>query len=188
MRVISGTARGKKLKSPEGQDVRPTLDRIKEDMFNIIGPAIRGKKVLDLFAGSGALGIEALSRGAEVCYFVDRDKKSLSLTRQNLASTQLTSKARLLETDAENAIKKLSSEGLKFDYIFIDPPYNLRIAETTLQKLQKYNIIQEKAFIILETELEEVLPDHIDSLVKTKDKKYKNTRIVLLTKEQKSNE
>ena len=183
MRVISGTARGKKLKSPEGQDVRPTLDRIKEDMFNIIGPAIRGKKVLDLFAGSGALGIEALSRGAEVCYFVDNDKKSLSLTRQNLDSTQLASKARLLETDAENAIKKLSSEGLKFDYIFIDPPYNLRIAETTLQKLQKYNIIQENVYIIVESDKEEIMAERIDKLVKIKEKTYASTRIAILTKE-----
>ena len=184
MRVISGTARGKKLKSPEGQDVRPTLDRIKEDLFNIIGPSIRGARVLDLFAGSGALGIEALSRGADQAIFVDKSKKSLKLSKENLQNTGLIERATLMEADAERAIERLSDQGEIFDYIFIDPPYQLLIAEKILQKLVKYPIIQENGQLILETDLEEKLAEHVGDFIKIREKTYKHTKMSIFTKEQ----
>ena len=183
MRVIAGTARGKKLKAPEDQNVRPTLDRVKEDIFNIIGPSIRGAKVLDLFSGSGALGIEALSRGAAICFFVDKDKKSCTLTKYNLTQTRLTDKSKILQMDANTAMQKLSAQGHQFDYIFIDPPYQLGITQTLLQNIQKYTIIQENVYIIVESDKEEIMAERIDKLVKIKEKTYASTRIAILTKE-----
>ncbi len=179
MRVISGTAKGKKLKSPENQDVRPTLDRIKEDIFNIVGPAIRGKKVLDLFAGSGALGIEALSRGAALCCFADKDKKSLDLVKFNLGNTGLFDKAELYQMDFDLALQKVALKGLTFDYIFVDPPYNMRIAQTILQKLEKCNIIQENTYIILETDIAEAVLEKTEKFVKIREKTYKSTKITI---------
>lgn len=188
MRVIAGTARGKKLKTPEDQNVRPTLDRVKEDIFNILGPAIRGAQVLDLFAGSGALGIEALSRGADSCIFVDKDKKSCNLTKYNLGETRLADKAQILQMEAEAAIKKLATEGKCFDYIFIDPPYHLGKTQSLLQNIQKCHIIQENTCIIVEADKKETMPEKIDGLIKIREKVYSSTRIALYAKETSQNE
>lgn len=155
------------------------MDRVKEDVFNIIGPAIRGAVVLDLFAGSGALGIEALSRGAEKCYFVDKDKKSIELTRYNLEETRLIEKSEIHAIDAEAAIRKLADQGIQFDYIFIDPPYSSKVTQTLLQNLQKCNIIQEKASVIVETDKNDPMPDMEGQLVKVKEKIYASTRITI---------
>lgn len=177
MRVISGSARGKKLKSPADEKVRPTLDRVKENIFNIIGPRIRDAAVLDLFAGSGGLGIEALSRGAKECYFVDNDKRSLDLVRYNLKETGLEKNAVILAKDAESAIQKLCSENKKFDYILIDPPYCQGIVQKILKQLEKYNIMQEEGIVVIETDRIEKLPDETEYLIKIKDREYSSTRI-----------
>lgn len=177
MRVISGNVRGKKLKSPEDEKVRPTLDRVKENIFNIIGPKIRNSVVLDLFAGSGALGIEALSRGAGKCYFVDNSKKSIELVKLNLCYTGLEANSEIFFTDADNAIKNLYNRGEKIDYIFVDPPYSKGIVQNVLKQLEKYNIINKEGIVIIETDKTEILPDTIHSLIKIKDREYSNTRI-----------
>lgn len=177
MRVISGTAKGKKLKSPSDETVRPTLDRVKENLFNIIGFDIRDSVVLDLFAGSGALGIEALSRGAKRCYFVDNDKRSIELVRHNLKETRLEENAIVLMSDAEHVIERLATQGEKFDYIFIDPPYCQGIVQKILKQLEKCNIMQEEGFVIIETDRAEKLPDQITDLYKTKEREYSSTRI-----------
>lgn len=182
MRVISGSARGKKLKSPSDQSVRPTLDRIKENIFNIIGFGIRNAEVLDLFAGSGALGIEALSRGAKRCVFVDNDKRSVALVQANLKTTALEKNAELLSTDAENAIHRLFSKGEKFDYIFLDPPYQQGIIQKILKQLEKCNIMQEGGILIIETDRCETISDDWVHLMKIKEKEYSNTRISIFEK------
>ncbi|MDO4711654.1 MAG: 16S rRNA (guanine(966)-N(2))-methyltransferase RsmD [Peptostreptococcaceae bacterium] len=177
MRVISGTARGKKLKSPVDESVRPTLDRVKENLFNIIGSGIRDAVVLDLFAGSGALGIEALSRGAKRCVFVDNDKRSIELVRQNLKETRLAEHAVVHLAEAQSIIQKLCAEGQKFDYIFIDPPYCQGIVQKILKQLEKCNIMQEEGFVIIETDRFERPPEEISDLLKIKEREYSNTRI-----------
>lgn len=177
MRVISGTARGTKLKSPTNQSVRPTLDRIKEDVFNILGPSIYGAQVLDLFAGSGALGIEALSRGAEHCNFVDQSRESLSLTRENLALTRLQSKATLHQRGALEMLPTFANRSIQFDLIFIDPPYAWEQMESLLKNLQKYNIMGANAVVIVETDKAELLADTYGGLTKYREKTFATTKI-----------
>ena len=120
MRVITGTARGRVLKTLEGEDVRPTTDRVKEAVFSIIQFEIEGRRVLDLFAGSGQLGIEALSRGAASATFVDMSKDSLSAVKYNLEHTKLGDNAKVVQTDALSFLKLTKD---KFDIVFLDPPY-----------------------------------------------------------------
>ena len=120
MRVITGTARGRVLRTLEGEDVRPTTDRVKEAVFSIIQFEIEGRRVLDLFAGSGQLGIEALSRGAASATFVDMSKDSLSAVKYNLEHTKLGDNAKVVQTDALSFLKLTKD---KFDIVFLDPPY-----------------------------------------------------------------
>ena len=123
MRVIAGKARSLRLKTIEGMDTRPTTDRIKETLFNNIKPSIADSRFLDLFAGSGGIGIEALSRGASRCVFVEQQRKAAECIRENLAFTRLKEDATLLVTDAVSAVNKLDGEEA-FSWIFMDPPYS----------------------------------------------------------------
>ncbi len=123
MRVISGLRKGHKLKSPKGQDIRPTEDRIKESLFNIIGPLKKESLVLDLFAGTGSIGIEFLSRGAKFVYFIDSSNESIRIIKDNLSLTKFLDSASIHKMDSINSIKFLREKGILFDYIFIDPPY-----------------------------------------------------------------
>lgn len=134
MRVITGTARGVKLLSPEGLDVRPTTDKVKESIFNIIQFDIEGSRVLDLFAGSGQLGIEALSRGAQSAVFVDSSKKSIDLAKKNLEHTRLIDKAKLLCVDYALFLQGSTDT---FDIIFLDPPYNTAILQRAINSADK---------------------------------------------------
>ena len=177
MRVISGKARGKKLKTPENDNIRPTLDRVKENVFNVIGFSIRNAVVLDLFSGTGAIGIEALSRGAKQVYFVDKDRKSYELTEFNVKSAKLEENAVFLNQDAENALLEFESKALKFDIIFLDPPYNKGIVQKILQQLEKYNIMQSEGVVIVETDREEVTPEKFGKFFKQKEKSYSSTKI-----------
>lgn len=177
MRIISGKARGKKLKTPEGDHIRPTLDRVRENLYNMIGIGIRGSIFLDLFSGTGAVGIEALSRGAEKVYFVDNDKKSYELTLYNVKSSRLEDSALLFNADAENALTQFERQGIKFDIIFLDPPYNKGIVQKILQQLGKYNIMQDEGTVIVETDRGEETPERIGKFFKTKEKNYAATKI-----------
>ncbi len=174
----------KKLIAPADQNVRPTLDRVKENIFNMIGPSIRDSVVLDLFAGSGALGIEALSRGARWCFFSDLDKKSIALVKGNLEATRLVERASVHHLDAERMIEYLFQRGEKIDYLLVDPPYSKGIVQKILKQLEKYNIMQVGGIVIIETDKSEILPDEVAGLSKTKDRVYSSTRIsIFLAKE-----
>ena len=146
MRVIAGSARGKKLYALEGRDIRPTLDRVKESVFNMIALNLPGASVLDLFCGSGALGIEALSRGAHHADFVDSRKESLAVTDKNLKMTRLDKNASLILSDS---IAFLKTTGQKFDVIFIDPPYESDLYEKSLQFIAERNILKPEGQIIV---------------------------------------
>ena len=151
MRVISGCARGHKLKSLEGTDTRPTLDRIKETLFNIIAPEITECNFLDLFSGSGAIGIEALSRGANTAVFVDSSYNCYEVIIENLEHTKLLlTKHRLLNQDIFDAIKELGNKSQKFDIIFIDPPYEGGYNQNVLEHIIKSNILNEDGLVIVE--------------------------------------
>ena len=148
MRVIAGTAKRMALLAPKGQHTRPTADRIKENLFNIIGPYVTGAKFLDLFCGSGAIGIEALSRGAGEAVFVDASKSAVGITQSNLAKVRLP--GTVLHMNAVDAIIKLEQEGRVFDIIFLDPPYGLDLLNQALDALSRSNIISPETLIIAE--------------------------------------
>lgn len=153
MRVISGTARGTKLNSIDNISTRPTLDRVKESLFSIIQNHLQEANVLDLFAGSGALGIEALSRGANHCTFCDKSYESIKMLKQNLEKTKLEGKETIFIQDYKKCLKELNNK--KYDIIFIDPPYKLDIAVNSIKLILEYKIISKDGIIILETDEEE---------------------------------
>lgn len=149
MRVISGTAKGKKLNSLEGLETRPTLDRVKEAVFNIIQFDIKDSVVLDLFSGSGALGIEALSRGAKEAILCDASSKAIKIINKNLEETRLKDKAKVINTDYLVVLSKIKDK--KFDIIFLDPPYKSDYVEKSIEYILKYNLLAENGIIIVET-------------------------------------
>lgn len=149
MRVISGTAKGTKLSSIDSLSTRPTLDRVKEPLFSIIQKYIPDAEVLDLFAGSGALGIETLSRGAKRCTFCDKSYESVKALKQNLSKTKLEEKSEVLVSDYKKCVKNLNS---KFDIVFIDPPYKLDIGVDAIKMILEYKLLTKDGIIILETD------------------------------------
>ncbi len=177
MRVIAGKARRLLLKTTPGLDTRPTIDRIKETLFNIINPYIPGSKFLDLYSGSGSIGIEALSRGAKECVFVDNSLKAINCIKDNLSSTKLSDDAIVIHKNALSAINELSIKKQKFDIIYIDPPYEAGLEEETLKALANSNIIDDETLIIIEADKNTKL-DFLDSLPFTieREKDYKTNK------------
>lgn len=150
MRIITGTAKGFRLKAPRGLDVRPTGDRVKESVFNIISNHIEQADVLDLFAGTGNLGLEALSRGAKGAVFVDSAATSLSVLKENALHTCLAERSAFIKADALKAIDRLFQDGRKFDLIFCDPPYNKGFVLAILAKIDEKLILKPGGILILE--------------------------------------
>ena len=177
MRVISGSARGKKLIGSEGLDVRPTLDRVKESVFNMIAFDIPESNVLDLFCGSGALGIEALSRGADSAVFVDSSSASISITKQNLAATHLADRAQTLQSDS---VDFLNSTKQTFDIILIDPPYKAQLYGPVLSAIIKNGLLRPNGKIILESAYDDPpeIPEGCFSEIR--EKKYGKVKIIVL--------
>lgn len=159
MRVITGTARGRVLRTLEGEDVRPTTDRVKEAVFSIIQFEIEGRRVLDLFAGSGQLGIEALSRGAASATFVDMSKDSLSAVKYNLEHTKLGDNAKVVQTDALSFLKLTKD---KFDIVFLDPPYASSLVVDSMKLLS--DVVAAGGCAICETPVDSELPEASASL------------------------
>ena len=153
MRVIAGKARRLNLKTIPGNETRPTTDRIKETLFNILQPEIPGCRFLDLFSGSGAIGIEALSRGAEYAVFVEKNPKACTCIRENLSFTKLTDGGKLLNMDVLQALRSLEG-GEPFDCIFMDPPYNHEFENRVLEYLSSSPMVTEDTLIIIEASKE----------------------------------
>lgn len=150
MRVISGQAKGHPLKAVPGNHTRPTTDKVKESMFSIIGPYFDGDRVLDLFAGTGGLGIEALSRGAEHAVFIDANAKSIEVVKGNLASTRLAGKAEVYRNDASRALKLLERQGKPFDLLFLDPPYAMTNCGELLLDAASRGLVADRALAVVE--------------------------------------
>lgn len=174
MRVITGSARGRKLITLEGNDVRPTTDRVKEAMFSSIQFETEGAVVLDLFAGSGQLGIEALSRGAKTAVFVDNSKKSLEIVKKNLDITGFTDKAEMYNMNSGDFLKITDR---KFDFMFLDPPYNKGILAEILPQLSKN--LNPDGKIFCEHEQNLVMPEEIQGLCLKKTYKYGKIKVSL---------
>lgn len=182
MRIISGTNKGMKLYSPEGMAVRPTSDKIKEAIFNMIGYIDENSIVLDLFSGSGGVGIEFLARGAKKGFFVDASHKSLSYVKKNLELCKFQEKAKIIMSDYEKAILNLSKENIKFNYIFADPPYDLNCGSNIAKRIFENNLLDKDGMLIIETDKSEKVIDNIDTnVLKYKEKIYGRTRISIIT-------
>ena len=183
MRVIAGTARSLQLKTVPGMDTRPTTDRIKETLFNILAPDIPGCIFLDLFSGSGGIGIEALSRGAEYAFFVDNSPSAVSVIRENLKHTRLSDKAQVLACDALGAVRMLADQKKQMDIIFMDPPYNHDLEREVLYALANTGLVGEDTMIIVESSLETEF-DYLEELPFTvrRVKEYKTNKHTFITR------
>lgn len=155
MRVISGMAKGTKLSSIESDKTRPTLDRVKESLFNIINNKIEDSTVLDLFAGSGAIGIEFLSRGCKKAYLCDKSKEAIRFITNNINKTRLQKNAIIANKDYAVFLKELYNAKEKFDIVFLDPPYDLDIAKDAISLILEYNLLNQNGIIIVETDQKE---------------------------------
>ena len=176
MRVITGSARGVQLKTPEGMVTRPTTDRVKEAMFSIIHFDIPGAHVLDLFGGTGQLGIEALSRGAKSAVFVDAGEPACRLIRENLKRTRLESQGKVVRSDYLAYLERAREQ---FDIILLDPPYAEVFLENALNKITEIDILRAGGIIVAERPLGKELPWEFEGYTRSKDYKYGNTVLTI---------
>ncbi|NLA58478.1 MAG: 16S rRNA (guanine(966)-N(2))-methyltransferase RsmD [Firmicutes bacterium] len=177
MRVITGIAKGRKLESVKGLKTRPTSDRVKESLFSILGEKAAAGRFLDLYAGSGAIGIEALSRGAPGAVFVDNSKAAVQAIRKNLERVGLADLAEVYQTNVERAIPILARRKLAFGCIFLDPPYLSGKAVTTLEAIDCHGLAGPETLVIVEHGKQEQLPERIGSLVLHRVQSYGDTAI-----------
>jgi len=159
MRIISGRFRGRRLKGPRGMDLRPTSDRLKETLFNILAPEISGSRVLDVFAGTGAIGLEALSRGAQQVVFIESSQEAVQLIRQNLALCGITTGFRILPGDVFAALRTLAREAFEADITFLDPPYHWGPYRDLLEILFGSGIAPPGSRVVIEHHRKSLLPE-----------------------------
>ena len=181
MRIITGKAKGTVLKAPQGEATRPTADRVKEAVFSMLQFDIEDRTVLDLFAGSGQMGLEALSRGSSKAVFVDKSKDAVKAIKENIAKTKLTDKAEVYQGDSLDYIKR--NEGVKFDIIIIDPPYALGKYKPSLNALLKADMLKPTTFIVCESGTDEIFDGDKsleDAFCVAKQTKYGKTFITIL--------
>lgn len=178
--MIAGTARSMPLKTIEGRELRPTTDRIKETLFNILQGETGGCKFLDLFAGSGAIGIEALSRGAKISYFAENNREAAACIRENLSFTRLADRGVVMECDAVTAIRRLAGKEV-FDIVFMDPPYNWGGEKEVLMALKESKIVDSVTWIIVEAQLKRDFFEAEELGFRiVREKKYKTNKHVFL--------
>lgn len=181
MRVVAGEFRGRRLDSIEGLDVRPTSDKVKESLFNILGSSVIDSIFLDLFGGTGGIGIEALSRGAKHVVFIDSGIKSIKVLKGNLDKLNIKDNAEVFHTDYSTAISKLYKYKRKFDIIFVDPPYRVGIAESALEEIDKNLILTESGIIVVEHDSRDEMPQRVGKLYKYRIKQYGSTGLSFYT-------
>ena len=174
MRVISGKYKGKNLIGFNIDGTRPTMDRVKESLFGIIQNYIKDSIVLDLFAGSGSLGIEALSNGANECYFFDNNIELINIIKKNVSN--MSEKIHIMKSDYKNALEILKNSNIKFDIIFLDPPYKFNLINDCLNKIYEYNLLNKDGIIVCEYESEDINTDNFE-LIKEKNYGSKNIQI-----------
>lgn len=182
MRVISGIYGGRPLKSLAGTNTRPTADKVKESLFNIIGPNFRGGNVLDLYAGSGALGIEAVSRGMDTATLVDSNQQAIDVIIQNIKMTREEAKFKTMKSQARYALNTLASREEKFSLIFLDPPYDQQTIVTDIQELVQKQLLADIAVIVCEVAIDVDLPDEVAGIEMWDEREYGKKKIVIYQK------
>ena len=183
LRIISGERKGRIIKTLAGNNTRPTTDRVKESLFNIILPKLPGSLVLDLFSGSGNLGLEALSRGAERTFFVEKNRAALKILYENCQSLDYLEFSEIFPLDVKKAIAVISKRNLSFDIIFIDPPYAQGLEVSTILALDEFRLLKPESIIIVEHMNNNKLPSSIGSLKRYDLRKYGNTAVSFYRKE-----
>ncbi len=174
MRVITGSARGVRLKTPDGLETRPTAERVKEAVFSMLQFEIEGLRVLDLFAGTGQMGIEALSRGAAEAVFVDARREAAALVRENLRRTRLSDRAQVVQADFRDYLSRCARQ---FDLIFLDPPYAGQFLENAMRTISEIDILSAGGIIICERPIEKPHPGTFPGLSAGRDYRYGKTLI-----------
>ncbi|WP_238655155.1 16S rRNA (guanine(966)-N(2))-methyltransferase RsmD [Paenibacillus piscarius] len=172
MRVVSGSAKGRPLKSVPGNGTRPTTDKVKEALFSMIGPYFDGGTALDLFAGTGGLGIEALSRGMEAAVFVDMEQKAIDTVRANLKAARLEAQAEVYRNDAGRALGALEKRGRAFDLVFLDPPYRMKHGHELMAALAARQLLKPEAIVVMEHESGYAYPEDIPGFSRMKQSVY----------------
>ena len=180
MRIITGSAKGAKLKAPQGLDTRPTADRVKESVFNILGDIVVDANVLDLFAGTGNLGLEALSRGAKRAVFIDQGSESISIIKENANHTKLVEQTEIYRNDVLRALDKFVQTGRSFDLLFCDPPYKKGFVQAVLEKLDNNSIMAPNGIVVIEHSRHEPIIDEWKNLQLRRTERYGATLISFL--------
>lgn len=184
MRIISGTARGTKLVTLQGENTRPTLDRVKEALFSIIQNKILDANVLDLFSGSGALGLEALSRGAKTAVLCDNNIEAIKIISQNIEKTKMKDKTIVIKNNYIKCLETLKNKNMKFNLIFLDPPYKTNFATDALKRIITLDLISKDGCIIIETEDENKEVKNIEQIdININDiRKYGRVKLMFLSR------
>jgi len=180
LRIIGGSLKGKNLHSVRGKITRPTADRLRESIFNILSPRVQGAVVLDLFSGTGALGIEAVSRGANFAVFIDNNKEAISVIAKNVRSCALDSKVKIIKWNIIKSLNCIKSSKPTFHLVFMDPPYNKNMIEPALFNLHQSNSLDTGACIIIEHAAPEPIPEDLLAFKITSQRKYGKTLVSLL--------
>ena len=183
MKIISGTLKGRNLEGYNIEGTRPTMDRVKESLFGMIQDYIKDSTVLDLFAGSGNLGVEAISNGAKIAYFIDNNPEAIKVLNKNIANLGIKSKSRVILSDWKKSLNTFATQNIKFDLIFIDPPYAYDVYEKILNKVSTLNLLSNDGLIIMEhSNLH--LPTTYENLTLYKERNYGNKSINIYIKKQ----
>lgn len=182
MRIISGAYGGRRLESLPGKNTRPTGDKLKETMFNIIGPYFKGGKVLDLYAGSGALGIEAVSRGMNEAILVDSNRTAIRVIKENIKMTKEEHKFEALSSSSDAALSVLANRHEKFNLIFLDPPYDKQSIEEDIKQLIKQDLLDEIALVVCEVASDVILPEKIEDIPLWDERRFGKTKLYIYQK------
>lgn len=177
MRIIAGLAKGRRLLPPEGMGTRPTLDRVKESIFDILGYKTENAIVLDAFAGTGSLGLEACSRGAKFCYLVDKGKETFKILEKNIENLRFNDKCKCFNMDSYEALNYFSNHNIKFNLIFIDPPYSKEMIPPAVDIISEKNLLEENGLIATKIDTKEELYYGNDKIILFDHRKYGNTTI-----------
>lgn len=179
MRISAGALRGRRLESPKGVGTRPTSDLLRQAIFNVVGPRVVGAQVLDLYAGTGAIGLEALSRGAAHATFVERARDALRCLRANLVALDLLDQGTILADDALAALRQLAAAARRFDCVFLDPPYGAALSRPCVEALASGDLLSENALIVVQAFHKESLPDAAGRLRQGFRRRYGESSLTL---------
>ncbi len=175
MRIVAGEFRGRRLHTPKGEGIRPTADRVREAMFSIIGSRLPDAMVLDLYAGTGALGLEAISRGAASAVFVDQNPAAIRLIRSNIQLCGAEGRSRIIQASVQRAVRQLAGEALAFSLVFLDPPYGRGHVDSILPDLHR--IADASTMVVAEHHAKDILPSTCGKWVRTQERLYGDTAI-----------